>query len=75
MSYVLSDDLPEIKVCPFCGRDPAVQKDRRYPRDCMYPVDAYEIICDTIGCPIYKADTTYSPTIEIAIDLWNTRKG
>lgn len=64
-----------IKPCPFCGREPIINKDIRYPRPECEPKEAYEVICTTFRCPIYKADNTYFYTMEEAIEAWNTRKG
>ena len=63
----------EIKSCPFCGRDPVMIKDIRYPRPECNPTPAYEIVCNTFGCPIYKADYTYFFTKEEAAAAWNRR--
>ena len=76
MSYILNDDLPEMKPCPFCGREPALQKDKRYPRmtqGSALPVDAYAVVCNTFSCPIYHADNTWFTTAETAIEKWNDR--
>lgn len=76
MSYILDDNLPEIKPCPFCGRDPAVQVDKRYPKnlESLMPVDAYTVVCNTFSCPIYHADNTWFTKAETAIQWWNERK-
>ena len=73
MVYMLDDSLPDIKHCPFCGRDPVLQEDIRYPRPECEPVRAYEVVCKTIGCVIYNADNTYSTTPLLAIENWNRR--
>lgn len=73
MAYVLDDTLPAIKPCPFCGREPALQKDIRYPRPKCEPVDAYEVVCNTHGCVIYHADNTYYKSPLLAIQHWNRR--
>lgn len=65
----------EAKPCPFCGRDPVIRKDIRYPRPECEPKEAYEVVCQTIQCPVYKADNTYFLTMEEAVEAWNTRKG
>ena len=80
MAYVLDDDnaLPDFKPCPFCGREPALQVDKRYPKwtkDTAYPVDGYTIVCNTRECPIYHADNTWFFAKEDAIKAWNERKG
>ena len=71
--FVLDDNLPDFKPCPFCGKEPVLQKDRRYPQATLYPVDAYSVICNTFSCPIYRADNTWFTTAETAIEKWNTR--
>lgn len=63
----------EVFGCPFCGREPVVVKDIRYPRPECEPKESYEVICNTIGCPIYKADNTYFSTPEMAVKRWNKR--
>ena len=63
----------EIKPCPFCGKEPVMVKDIRYPRPECEPTDAYEIVCNTFGCPIYKADNTYFFSPYAASAAWNTR--
>lgn len=75
MPYILNDDLPDIKPCPFCGRDPALQVDKRYPNmlESLMPIDAYSVVCHTYGCPIYRADNTWFTTAETAIEKWNQR--
>ena len=79
MAYILDDEnkLPEMKPCPFCGKEPVLQKDKRYPRmtnGSALPIDAYEVVCNTFSCPIYHADNTYFTKAETAIKAWNTRK-
>ena len=74
MSYVIRDDLPVALPCPFCGRDPVLQKDQRYPRPTCEVVDAYEVICNTPGCVIYHADNRYFLDPLEAIERWNARK-
>jgi hypothetical protein len=75
MSYVLDDKnkLPDFLPCPFCGREPALQKDIRYPRPENEPKDAYEVVCNTRGCVMYHVDNNYWLTPEEAIKAWNTR--
>ena len=73
MAYILDDLLPDIRPCPFCGRDPAVQKDIRFPRPKCNAMTAYEVVCKTIGCPIYNADNTYFSSPIEAIQSWNRR--
>ena len=73
MGYVLDDSLPLIKPCPFCGRDPALQEDIRYPRPACEPAKAYEVVCNTYGCVIYKADNVYFRSPVDAIKHWNRR--
>lgn len=64
----------EVLPCPFCGRDPVMQKDVRYPRPDCKETEAYEIVCKTPGCPIYNADNTYFFSPEEAAKKWNERK-
>ena len=65
-----------LKPCPFCGRDPALQVDKRYPKTArMLPIDAYTVVCNTYSCPIYHADNTWFTTAETAIEKWNERVG
>ena len=76
MAYVLDDKLPDMKRCPFCGREPALQKDKRYPKmtnGSALPVDAYAVVCNTFSCPIYHADNTWFTNAETAIEKWNER--
>lgn len=78
MAYVLDDKnkLPDMLPCPFCGKEPALQKDKRYPKMTngrAYPVDAYSVVCNSYSCPIYHADNTWFTTAETAIEKWNTR--
>lgn len=78
MAYILDDEnkLPEMKPCPFCGKEPALQVDKRYPRTGgVFPVDGYSVVCNTFSCPIYHADNTYFAKAETAIEAWNTRNG
>lgn len=63
----------QIKPCPFCGKEPVMVKDIRYPRPECKATDAYEIVCNTTGCPIYKADNTYFFSPYAAAAAWNTR--
>ena len=52
MPYILDDNLPDMKPCPFCGREPALQIDKRYPkmtRGSALPVDAYTVVCNTFS--------------------------
>ena len=63
----------EIDVCPFCGEQPALVKDVRYPRPERKAVTAYEVVCYTYKCPIYLADNTYYQTPEEAVEKWNQR--
>lgn len=77
MPYILDDNLPEMKLCPFCGREPVLQKDRRYPKmpyKTVLPVDAYTVVCNTYSCPIYHADNTWFTKAETAIEKWNERR-
>ena len=77
MAYILDDEnkLPNMLPCPFCGREPALQIDKRYPKmtGSAYPVDAYTVVCNSYYCPIYHADNTWFTTAETAIEKWNTR--
>ena len=80
MEYVLDDknELPDFKPCPFCGREPALQVDKRYPKwtkDSAMPVDGYTVVCNTRECPIYHADNTWFFRKEDAVRAWNERKG
>jgi len=78
MSYILDDNLPDMLPCPFCGREPALQVDKRWPRwteNTALPIDGYSVVCNTYKCPIYHADSTYFFTKEEAISKWNERKG
>lgn len=68
------EGLPDPLPCPFCGATPKLQKDVRYPKPKREAIDAYEVICRTIGCPIYGADNTYYYTAENAIAHWNRRE-
>lgn len=79
MAYVLDDEnkLPDFLPCPFCGKEPALQVDKRYPKwtkDTSMPVDGYCIVCNTRECPIYHADNTWYMSAELAVVNWNTRR-
>lgn len=71
MGIILYDG--PVKNCPFCGKEPIIVKDIRYPRPKCEATDAYEVICNTFGCPIYKADNTYFFSLEAAVRAWNER--
>lgn len=75
MAWILDDNLPEILPCPFCGREPALQKDIRYPRSSLdgKPKDAYEVVCNTYDCILYHVDNNYWLKPESAIKAWNKR--
>lgn len=73
MAYILDDDFPELKPCPFCGRDPAMQEDIRFPRPACEAVKAYEVVCNTYECVIYHADNTYFRSPLEAVAKWNRR--
>ena len=76
MAYVLDDNLPDFKPCPFCGREPALQKDKRYPkwmRSEFLPIDGYTVVCNTKECPIYHADNTWYFSAIEAVQAWNRR--
>lgn len=64
------------KPCPFCGNEPRVQRDSRWPRSGPHEgerVDAFEVVCDNFNCPIYHADNKYFLSEEDAIRAWNRR--
>ena len=44
---------------PFCGNIPEVREDSRYPFGFDGPVPAWEVVCITLGCPVWNADNTY----------------
>ena len=74
MAYILDDKLPDIKPCPLCGRDPALQVDKRYPKyGGVLPVDGYTVVCNSYHRPIYHADNIWFTTPETAIEKWNER--
>ena len=73
MAFLIDDDLPELKPCPFCGRNPAMQEDIRYPRPECKAVKAYEVVCNTYGCVIYHADNVYFESPLEAAKKWNRR--
>lgn len=67
--------LPRILPCPFCGENPVIQHDRRYPTEAGNGgCSAFEVVCKTWGCPVYCADNSYYRTPEEAIQAWNRRK-
>ena len=74
----LTDGYPELPnplPCPFCGRDPVIQHDRRWPSEAGNEgCSAFEVICNTWGCPVYCADNSYYRTPLEAIEAWNRRK-
>lgn len=67
------NNLAEMLPCPFCGQKPELQQDKRYPNHCNRAKDAYCVVCDTIGCPAYRADNTYFLSAQAAIKKWNKR--
>lgn len=63
--------------CPFCGKEPVLQVDKRYPKwieSAVLPVDGYAVICTTRTCPIYHADNTWFLSKKDAIEAWNRRE-
>lgn len=63
----------KLKPCPFCGGEAFMQYDHRYPDDSEDGIAAFEVICTTFGCPIYRADNTYYYSEADAIKAWNRR--
>lgn len=60
---------------PFCGNIPEVREDSRYPFGFDGPVPAWEVVCTTLGCPVWNADNTYYLDRDQAVRAWNTRRG
>ena len=64
----------KLLPCPFCGGRATIQQDTRYPRyGKKDTVKAYEPICISSGCLIYKADSVYFLSEQEAISAWNNR--
>ena len=74
MEFVLDDDIPKLLPCPFCGREPVLSQDKRYPPPNGNPKDVYVVMCNNFGCPIYRADNTYFFNKIDAVNKWNKRK-
>lgn len=55
---------PELKPCPFCGKEPHIIGDN----------GPYYIACVNEDCPV-NPETIVSPTRERAIEAWNHRAG
>lgn len=70
---VIQSDI-KLKPCPFCGNEPTLQQDTRYPEELDdRPVKAYEVVCKTSGCIIYNCDNNYYLSVDDAIEGWNWR--
>lgn len=68
--------MDKLKPCPFCGKEPRIQRDGRWPRSGPFEgqrVDAFEVVCDNYRCPIYHADIRYYLSEEDAVKAWNRR--
>lgn len=74
MAYILDNSLQDFLPCPFCGKDPALEEEIRYPRPECEPKKTYAVVCNTHGCPIRHADNTYFFTRQEAVAKWNERK-
>lgn len=61
----------KLKFCPFCGREPEIKQDIRYPSG--DPITTFEVVCNNAGCIIYNADNRYFTSIQKAIEAWNRR--
>jgi hypothetical protein len=64
---------PDLKPCPFCGLQPELQTDIRYPRPACVPKKAYEVVCRNPDCIIGNVDERYRLTKREIIELWNGR--
>ncbi len=60
------------KPCPFCGGEPMLLKQDRYPNNGQ-AVDGFTVICVDSKCVIYGADNLYYRTPKRAINRWNDR--
>ena len=63
----------ELKPCPFCGSDPVLQVDIRYPRPEREPRKAFEVVCQNYDCIIGHVDERYKLSAKEAIEWWNRR--
>lgn len=63
----------ELKPCPFCGGEPKIVKERRYPNYESNGIDAWRVECRTFDCPIRYANYTYFTRRYKAIEAWNRR--
>ena len=78
LADALERERTRIKPCPFCGNLPRLQRDSRWPRSGPHEgerVDAFEVVCDNYGCPIYHSDNVYFLSEQDAVDAWNRRTG
>lgn len=63
----------KLKPCPFCGQQPKLQTDFRYPRPKCERKRAYEVVCQNPDCIIGRVDERYRLSEREIIKLWNRR--
>ena len=64
----------QAKPCPFCGGEPMILKQDRWPTN-IQAIDGFTVICIESKCVIFGADNLYYRTAEKAIKRWNDRAG
>ena len=62
-----------LKPCPFCGGEPILKTDTRYPRTKCEPKKAFEVVCQNHECIIGFVDERYFLSEKQAVEAWNRR--
>ena len=65
--------MDKMKLCPFCGKQPELLRDERWPGNSVRAVRAYYVSCVNSDCVIFWADNKYFRSAEKAIKAWNRR--
>ena len=63
----------KLKPCPFCGQQPRLQTDFRFPWPECERTKAYEVVCQNPDCIIGRVDERYRLSEREIIELWNRR--